>query len=273
MTSLLSSSFENTASGNYQIDIKIIFHEAWQRLKGIKKVFWAGFLLFFLIMLGVTNVVGFLMSFLHVFNWMKPWIEVLVLPFSISMIFLTLRYLRNPTINAMIVFEFRKAWQAFVLISIIFYFINVIFFTGSDFIFYKLNEGLNNSGLGGLLFLAGLNGSLVIALPYLYIIMGIVMAMLLVLDKKIPLLQGLKLAFKSINRRLFKNLVLDALAWLMVLTIIFLFNLGMVLFWVVGMVAIWIGLVLLTSLIVLLPMVSLVTAIQYRQIFCDEGPL
>lgn len=279
MTSL-SPALLKAITGNYQLAIKAVFLEAWQRLKGIKKVFGAGFVSLILVMLGITEVLGFLIVPLHAFDWIKAWYEVLPLLFTISMVFVSLYYLRNQSVNAVTALAFRKAWKSLVPITILFYFIHKALFFSSGLVLNKLNVILPidtlfyNHKIGEILFPSGLNLPLfIIALPYIYITTGIIMAMLLVLDQKVSLLQSIRIAFKSINQHFFKNLGLSLLAWLMLFSIIYIINLGMVFFWIVGMISIGISLLVALSLIGLLPMFTLVTAIQYRQIFCDDNLL
>ena len=278
MTSLSPALFK-AITGNYQLAIKAVFLEAWQRLKGIKKVFWAGFVLLILVMLGITEVLGLIVP-LHASNWIKAWYAVLPLLFTIAMVFVSLYYLRNQSVNAVTALGFRKAWKPLVPITILFYFIHKVLFFGASLILSKLNIILPvdtlfyNHKIGEILFLSGLNlPLLVIALPYIYITTGIIMAMLLVLDQEVSLLQSIRIAFKSINQHFFKNLGLSSLAWLMLFSIIYIIKLGMVFFWIVGMISIGVSLLVALSLIGLLPMFTLITAIQYRQIFCDDNLL
>lgn len=84
---------------------------------------------------------------------------------------------------------------------------------------------------------------------YFYLSVLVYMTVLLILDKKIAWKEGLSLVFQSVNQYPFKNLGLIILTGL-VFGLLALMTLGIGLIW-------------------LLPMTSLVTAIQYNQIFCE----
>jgi hypothetical protein len=75
------------------------------------------------------------------------------------------------------------------------------------------------------------------------------MTVLLILDQKISTKKSLSLAFQSVNQHFFKN------SFLIIITSI--------IFGFLALISLGVG------LIWLLPMTSLVTAIQYNQIFCD----
>lgn len=75
------------------------------------------------------------------------------------------------------------------------------------------------------------------------------MTVLLILDQKLIWKESLSLAFQSVNKHFFKNVGL-----IIVTSLVF----GLLALMTLGIGLIW-----------LLPMTSLVTAIQYNQIFCE----
>lgn len=119
-----------------------------------------------------------------------------------------------------------------------------------------------NMGLASAKFIYVLDnhlGFVLFGLLCAYSMIGIFMATLLIFDKQLTLKKSLSIAFKSINRHLVRNIILILLASLGFVSI------SMISLWI-GVISFWIG------LIWLMPMISLVTAIQYEQIFC-EGKL
>jgi hypothetical protein len=252
--SQLPPDLAKASAGDYTIPITAIFAEAWQRIKGIKKAFWGGFALLFLILLGVYILLGFLLALcdlLH-FYYLRSIcqffaggiIEIWRLFISIALVFLALRHIREQAINASLVFEFRTAWKVFVFIGVLLYLFNLILLSGSNFILYKLDDaGFANVVAWG----TGLRLTVFILL-YSYITVLITMTVLLVLDKKISLKESFKIALQSINRHWFKNSALFFLATLLLL-------MGSVAS--LGIGVIW-----------LLPWLSIIAAIQYQQIFC-----
>jgi hypothetical protein len=257
MSEALSPDLVSATTGNYSIPVFAIFSTAWRHIKGIKKAFWQGLGLLFLVMVGLYIVLGFLLAVCDIFYFdrlraicqffMGGFIEVFRLLLSISLIFLALSHLRGQTINAQIVFEFRKNYQPLAYMGILAYLFDQMLLSGTHFILHKLTD----SGLPGVLVIGEGVWVVLFILLYSYITLLITMAMLLILDKKMQFKDSLKIALISINQHWVKNIVLLILASL-------LFLLG-------GIVTLGIG------LIWLLPLFFLITAIQYQQIFCASN--
>ena len=173
-------------------------------------------------------------------------LEILRLLLTASLAYLALNQLRHQSIQVEMVFEFRKAWRPLVLIGLLLYLFDSVVLSASNFLlyYYQLTPQIFYLGFG-LRFV-------LFVLLYTYITIGVFMAILLILDQKMPLKESLSVAFKSINQHLVKNIALILLTSF-AFVVLTLLTLGIGLIW-------------------LLPMVSLVTAIQYSQIFC-EGSL
>lgn len=266
MSNSLSSNLIKAMAGDYRLPIKAILIEAWRRLNGLKITFWGGFALLFLTMFIVCILLSLVVA-LYVFFVMYPHnvtssstgelgllysalnfilvgiLEILRLLLTASLAYLALHHLRNQPIWASMVFSFRKAWQPLLVVGIMLYLIDVLLLSGSNFLLYHYQLTPQIFYLGfGLRFI-------LFALLYTYITIGFFMTILLILDQQLTLKNSLRTAFKSINRHLIKNIGL-----------IIVISFGCVL---LTLVTLGIG------LIWLLPMVSLVTAIQYNQIFCQ----
>lgn len=256
MSPSLPPNLVKATTGQYSISIRAIFSEAWHRIKGMKKSFWGGFGLLFLTLAGIYVLFQFFLAVCSVLQLYKAgaiggfiaggFFEVLRLLLGMSLIFLALQHLRHQSITATMVFEFRKAWKPLTIIAVSFYLLNFILVSGGKFILNKFNTpGLENAFALGM----GIQFMVFIFL-FTYISMLITMSMLLILDKKMSLKQSFVVAFKSINQHVFKNIAL-------LLAASFLF-VG------IGLVTLGIG------LIWLLPFMSLISAIQYQRIFCQE---
>ena len=258
MSESLSPDLVKASTGNYSLPIYAIFSKSWQSIKGIKKAFWGGFALIFLIIVGIYVLLGFLLAVCAVGHFyyvgvicqffVGGIIEVLRLVLSIALIFLALHHFRKQTVNSAMVFKLRKNWKPLACIGILLYLLNIVLFSGTNLILYKFFAiGLNGIFASGL----GLR-FIVFAFLYAYITLLITMTMVLILDKKMQLKASFKIALKSINQHWFKNIALLLLA--------------MLVFLVGGILTLGIG------VIWLLPLLSLITAIQYEQIFCAAAP-
>jgi hypothetical protein len=260
MSSSLPPNLVKATTGQYSIPIATIFSEAWHRVKGMKKSFWGGFALLFLVLVGIYVLFECFLIVCSMFQFYSAevlgrfiaggFFEVLRLLLSMSLVFLSLQHLRHQAINSTMVFEFRKAWKPLTIIAITFYLVNFLLVFSGKFILNTFNtQGLQN------LYAIGIDIQFIVfVFLFIYIALLITMSMLLILDKKMPLKQSVYIAFKSINQHLFKNIVLLLLASLLFLGI--------------GLITLGIG------LIWLLPFMSLVSAIQYQRIFCqDEAAL
>ncbi|WP_218813454.1 hypothetical protein [Rickettsiella endosymbiont of Dermanyssus gallinae] len=260
MSQSLPPNLVKATTGQYSIPIVAIYKEAWHRIKGMKKSFWGGFALLFLTLAGIYVVFQFFVTVCSVLQFYKVgaiggfiaggFFEVLRLLLSMSLVFLALQHLRHQAISSTMVFEFRKAWKPLTIIALSFYLLNFLLVTGGKLILNKVNTpGLENTFAFGMVI-----QFIVFVILFTYIAMLITMSMLLILDKKMSLKESFAVAFKSINQHVFKNIALLLLASLLFLGI--------------GLVTLGIG------LIWLLPFMSLISAIQYQQIFCqDESAL
>lgn len=258
MSQSLPPSLVKATTGNYIISIRAIFSEAWHRIKGMKKSFWGGFSLLFLTLVGIYVLFQFFLAICSEFHFYQAeaigqfiangFFEVLRLLLSISLIFLALQHLRHQAINSTMVFEFRKAWKPLTIIAVAFYLLNFVLVFGSKMMLNKFyTQGLQNT----FSFVTAIQ-FIVFVFLFSYIAMLITMSILLILDKKLALKESFCIAFKSINQHLFKNIALVLLASFVFLGL--------------GLVTLGIG------LIWLLPFISLISAIQYQRIFCQDEP-
>lgn len=255
MISSLPPNLVKATTGDYSIPIRAIFSEAWQRVKGIKKAFWGGFALLFLTLVGVYIIFQWVLAVFHLFRFYDlgmvmqfiagGFFEVLRLLLSVSLVFLALQHLRNQAVNSTMVFEFRKSWKPLACIGVLFYLQNFLWVSGAKSV-------LNHFYVQGLKQLYAIGTAvlfIVFVFLFTYIALIITMSMLLILDKKISLKESFYIAFKSVNQHGFKNIALLFLASL--------------LFLVFGVITLGVG------LIWLLPFLSLLSAVQYQQIFCE----
>ncbi len=269
MSHSLPPNLVKASTGDYHIPITSIFRQAWQCVKGIKKTFWGGFILLFLTLFIVCVLLSLVVA-LYVFLAIYPHniisslesaqlgadpfysllnfilvgiLEILRLLLTASLAYLALNQLRHQSIQVEMVFEFRKAWRPLVLIGLLLYLFDSLALSASNFLlyYYPLTPSIFYLGFG-LRFV-------LFVLLYTYITIGFFMAILLILDQKMSLKESLSMAFKSINQHWVKNIALILLTSF-AFVVLTLLTLGIGLIW-------------------LLPMVSLVTAIQYSQIFCE----
>lgn len=257
MSQSLPPNLIKATTGQYSISIRDIFAEGWHRVKGIKKSFFGGVVLFFLTVAGILLLATFLLfsicsvaHFCQVANVayliLIGIFSVLVFLFSGSLIFLALQHLRCKTIEAKMVFEFRKAWKPLIVITFCFSLVCVLLGLMNKIVFSKLFTG----GITGIFYVGLSIKNIITIILFSYILMLINMSMLLILDKKMSLQESFTIAFKSINKHVFKILALFLLADILYLCIIFI-TLGIGIIWV-------------------LPFKTLVVAILYRRIFCQD---
>lgn len=273
MSNSIPSNLNKATSGDYRIPIKAIFLEAWYRLKGMKATYWTGFLYFILVMVAACILMGLILALYDVF--VMPWatahsalsfynlklglkfivvgvVEIIRFLLTASLAYLALKHLRGEPIHASMVFSFRQAWRPLLLIALLLYLFNSFILSSTSVLLHGLlQQQILSLGpiLGGII---SLSIFLICFFLYFYFSIIVFMTVLLVLDQKIPVKQSLNLAFVSVNRHFFKNTFLIIITGI-VFGILVLITLGIGLIW-------------------LLPMTSLVTAIQYNQIFC-EGSL
>lgn len=258
-------------SGDYRIPIKAIFLETWYRVRGLKASFWLGFLYFILVMAAACLLLGLVLALYDVFIlpladfhnaatlhnlklvlkfFIVGIVEVLRFLFTASLAYMALIHLRKQTPHANMVFSFRHALRPLLIIALLLYLFNSMILSGSNLFLQsallKQQIAFLGSALGSifllLLFVVGF-------FIYFYLSVLVYMTVLLILDKKIAWKEGLSLVFQSVNQHPFKNVGLIIVTGL-VFGLLALMTLGIGLIW-------------------LLPMTSLVTAIQYNQIFCE----
>ena len=222
MSHSLPPNLVKASTGDYRIPIMSIFRQAWRGVKGMKKTFWGGFALLFLTLFIVCvllslvvalyvflaiyphNIISSLESaqlgadpFYNLLNFILVGIlEILRLLLTASLAYLALNQLRHQSIQVEMVFEFRKAWRPLVLIGLLLYLFDSVVLSASNFLlyYYQLTPQIFYLGFG-LRFV-------LFVLLYTYITIGVFMAILLILDQKMPLKESLSVAFKSINQHL-----------------------------------------------------------------------
>jgi hypothetical protein len=274
MSNFTPPNFSKATSGDYRIPIKAIFLEAWYRVKGIKASFWVGFLYFVLVMAVACLILGLVLALYDVFvlplatahNAISFYnlklglkfivvaiVEILRFLFTASLAYMALQHLRKQPIHASMVFSFRQAWRPLLIIALLLYLFNSFIISSTNILLhsalFKQQIAYLGSGLGSIFLLIIF---LICFCLYFYFSILVFMTVLLVLDQKIVWKESLSLSFQSVNQHFFKNICL-----IIVTSLVF----GLLALMTLGIGLIW-----------LLPMTSLVTAIQYNQIFC-EGSL
>lgn len=271
MSHSIPPNFSKATSGDYRIPIKAIFLEAWYRVKGMKASFWGGFLYFVLIMAAACLMLGLVLALYDVLvlplatahNAAALYslklglkfivvgiVEVLRFLFTASLAYMALLHLRNLPIHATMVFSFRYAWRPLLVIALLLYLFNSFILSSTHIILQggllKQQIAYLGAGLGGIFLLVIF---LISFFLYFYFSILVFMTVLLILDQKIIWKESLRLAFLSVNQHFFKNIGL-----IIITSLVF----GLLALMTLGFGLIW-----------LLPMTSLVTAIQYNQIFCE----
>lgn len=271
MSDSIPPNFSKAANGDYRIPIKAIFLEAWYRVKGIKASFWGGFLYFILVMALACLVLGLVLALYDVFVLPRAAarnatslysvklgltfivvaiVEILRFLFTAALAYMALEHLRNKSIHASMIFSFHKAWRPLVIIALLLYLFNSVIISSTSIllhsIVFKQLIAYLGSALGSIFLLIIF---LVCFCLYFYFSILVFMTVLLILDQKMAGKQSLSLAFQSVNRHGLKNIAL-----IIVTSFVF----GLLALMTLGIGLIW-----------LLPMTSLVTAIQYHQIFCE----
>ncbi|MFZ0219257.1 MAG: hypothetical protein WAL30_03525 [Candidatus Aquirickettsiella sp.] len=266
-----SVNFSKALSGDYRIPIKAIFLEAWYRVKGMKAAYWGGFLYFMLVMAVACLVLGLILALYDVYvlplatahNAVSFYnvklglkfivvgiVEILRFLLTASLAYMGLQHLRHQPIYARMVFSFRHAWRPLLIIALLLYLVNSFIISSThillDSALFKQQIIYLGSVLGSIFLFAIF---LVCFFLYFYFSILVFMTVLLILDQKMASKQSLSMAFQSINQHFFKNIYL-------IVGTSFVF--GLLVLMTLGIGLIW-----------LLPMTSLVTAIQYNQIFCE----
>lgn len=263
--------FSKAVNGDYRIPIKTIFLEAWYRVKGMKATFWIGFLYFILVMALACMVLGLTLALYDVFVLplataqsafsfynlklglkfiVVGIVEILRFLLTASLAYLALNHLRREPIHANMVFSFRQAWRPLLLVGLLLYLFNSFIISSTNILLHNELFQQQMASLGSvfgsmlLLFIF-----LICLFLYFYFSIIVFMTVLLILDKKVSTKESLSLAFLSVNQHFFKNCFL-----IIITSIVF----GFLTLITLGVGLIW-----------LLPMTSLVTAIQYNQIFCE----
>ncbi len=271
MSNSMPPNFSKATSGDYRIPIKAIFLEAWYRVKGMKAPFWGGFLYFVLVMAAACLLLGLVLALYDVFVLplatahnassfynlklglkfiVVAIVEVLRFLFTASLAYMALLHLRNQAIHANMVFSFRQAWRPLLIIALLLYLFNSFILSSTHILLQggllKQQIGFLASGLGSIFLLIIF---LISFFLYFYFSILVFMTVLLILDQKIVWKEGLRLTFQSVNQHFLKNIGL-----IIITSLVF----GLLALMTLGIGLIW-----------LLPMTSLVTAIQYNQIFCE----
>lgn len=273
MSDSTTSNFIKATTGDYRIPIKAIFLESWYRVKGMKKSFWIGFLYFVLTMAAACLLLGLVLALYDVniltmatthntftFYNLKlalkflvvGIIEVLRFLFTASLAYLALNHLRRFPTHASMVFSFRQAWRPLVSVGLLLYLFNSLLLSGTHSLMHSpfVQQQVSSLGMSlGIINWIELVIFLLFFFFYFYLSIVVFMSVLLILDKKIAWKGSLVLAFQSVNQHCFKNISLIILTG---------FVFGLLTLMTLGVGLIW-----------LLPMTSLVTAIQYNQIFCE----
>jgi hypothetical protein len=268
--------------GQYTLNSRVIFEQAWVNLYGFKASFWKAFILGFLTLLLINctaYVIFYLLAVLikavihnsDVLQWIFLiylfvallclfFGEALYSLFIISLTHCSLQWLRNQSIKAKDVFAFRARWKPLIGLMLVFSLINI------TLSFVQL-VSLDSPGL----FLHALSAHhsatwfsfftwlifylffvILFFLASLYCILLFSFAALLSFDKRtMDIKTSLRVAFKALNARLISHLRLFLLA-------ILIFMLGT--FLTLGIAVIW-----------LVPWFSLVIALQYQTIFGERN--
>lgn len=271
MSDSTTVNFSKAISGDYRIPIKAIFLEAWYRVKGMKAAFWLGFLYFILVMAAACLVLGLILALYDVFILslasaqnagflynlklglkfiVVAVVEVLRFLFTASLAYMALQHLRQQAIHGNMVFAFRHAWRPLLIIALLLYLFNSFILSGTNILLhsalFKQQLVFLGSGFGSIFLLLIF---FICFFLYFYFSVLVYMTVLLILDQKLSWKESLSLAFQSVNQHFFKNVGL-----IIVTSLVF----GLLALMTLGIGLIW-----------LLPMTSLVTAIQYNQIFCE----
>lgn len=250
-----SSSKLNKIPNNYSIPIFLIFLETWRRTKGLKKAFWSAFFLILLAMILPSAFISLLNIILskmypavHLENVLIDCLRVFFfLVADVGGSFLALQHAREHSISFEMALDVYKVWKILVFFGILICLMKFILNVITDYsLVYISTLNLNLS----LFRFAKYFEILLIACITIYVFQLIVMAMLLVLDKNVPIINSLIISFKSINKHCFKNISLGLFTGLSAILFTIL-TLGIGLIW-------------------LQPMLSLTHAIQYRRIFNEH---
>ncbi|MEN9449444.1 MAG: hypothetical protein RJA83_58 [Pseudomonadota bacterium] len=157
MSDSLTSSLVKAVKGDYRIPIKSIFLETWQRVTGMKKSFWGGFLLFLLTMSVFNKLQGFiLMDIVYKFKlldstpffsyllkcFLGSSVEVLRSLLTFSLTCLALQHLRNQPTRASMVFSFRKTWRPLALIFLVAFLMESVLYFRINFFLDKIPSPL-----------------------------------------------------------------------------------------------------------------------------------
>lgn len=250
-----SSFYNSKAPCDYSISILKIFLDSCRQTKGIKKVFWHGYLLIIIDMFFVLGVLGILNL---VFNLMYPaahfkkvFIDIASLSFYlnayISLSFVALQHIRGLPIRCEMALRLGKVKKYLILSGIMLWLLGFIGVTITDhWSMYILTLNLNVI----LYQFAIIFEVMLLVFIAIYILQVATITILLVLDKSVPPLKSFKLSFKSINKHCFKNIILGLFTWI---TTIFL-----------ALATFGIGLIWLK------PILTITNAIQYQNLSCEE---
>lgn len=258
MSNTMSPNLINAVAGQYELNIKGIFREAWQKVSGIKLSFWGALGCIALIVLGVTVCQIALVKIAAIYklgmvvngikfigNLVVSFLSVL---FGVSIIFLMIHHVDGKVVYAKKVFDFHGMLNKLLVMALISYVAKVFFL-------FLLMFGLvySHDYASPTYLLSGLIAIVILVLMFLLLYLTVAwrMAMLLIIEKKLGIGSAIKIAFIAIEKQFFKNIGL-----LLVIGLFFLVSIIVTL----GIAAIWV-----------FPMLGNLNAIWYRQIFGIEA--
>lgn len=280
-TSRLPPDLCQAMQGQYRLDSRAMFEQAWIKLYGFKASFWGAFILGFLTLFlinGTAYVIFLLVAFLtkaviHNSDLLQIiflfYIVVALLCtflsealdslFLISLMHCSLQWLRNQSVKARDIFAFRYRWKpliglalVFIVIKITLACIELVSLNSSSVFLYTFSTHYLAPWFNFFMwFIVYLFFITLFLLVFLYCILLFSFAALLSFDKRTTNIKtSLRVAFKALNARLVSNLRVCLLA-------ILIFMLGG--FLTVGIGVIW-----------LLPWIFLVIAWQYQTVFGER---
>lgn len=256
MTTQLHPNLINSAAGKIDLNIKSIIKESWHKVRGLKATYWKAFFLvlisvvLFNILLIVPTMLltwgGGEATYTSIFLSLEDSISITVsYLFYASLSYIAISHIAGRAINAKMIFIFCKYFKKLILPAVL---IGVLSFT-TFHLFTFVSPLFNNVGLfteSVLLVIdaIGLVMVLGILIPSLYF------SMLVILDKKLNPWESIKIVTKIYAKNFFKLLGFGLfIALFTICSLLLSFGIGLI--WV-------------------LPMLTNITAIFYRQVFGIE---
>jgi len=261
MSNALPQNLANAVAGQYELNIKAIFREAWQKVYGEKKSLWGAIALMLLVTFGVILIENIFGYFAKEHGWMLAFsiLELigsllqyaLNIFFGASLAFIAVNHIAGRPISAGMIFSFAGPWKKLLSIALISFLVTtfsiliISFIYGFSTVFFEMSKAVD------ILFLI-ISIILLVAfvLVYMSFMIGFYLAAILVLEKKLMAWAAIKVAIRAIYKKFFKNILL------LFSSVVFI-TVGLTV--TLGIGAIW-----------LLPMLYNITAIQYREIFSIE---